>query len=89
MYDSASATQRAYADYEAGVLPDNTTGIVIHRVIEQVDRSALISARDVKIQPGWGLNQFEEYMHSIEHELIVDTTTIKVEEILAKRQASS
>lgn len=79
--------QRAFADYQAGILPDNTTGIMIHHVIEQVDRGAPILVRDVVIQPDWGLEQLTDYMHSIEHELIVEATAIKAKEIISKSQS--
>ncbi|KAK6063583.1 phosphoribosylglycinamide formyltransferase [Seiridium cupressi] len=88
-YDGAGAIQRAYADYQAGVLPDNTTGIMIHHVIEQVDRGAPILVKDIVIQPGESLEQLTERMHGSEHELIVEATAIKAKQILAKRQSAS
>lgn len=87
-YDGAGAIQRAYADYQAGVLPDDTTGIMIHHVIEQVDRGEPILVKDIVVQPGETLEQLTERMHGFEHELIVNATAIKTKQILAQRSVS-
>ncbi|KAI4592521.1 hypothetical protein KJ359_011103 [Pestalotiopsis sp. 9143b] len=87
-YDGAGAIARAYADFQAGVLPNNTTGIMIHHVIEQVDRGSPILVKDIVIEAGETLEQLEAKMHGAEHELIVEATAIKAKEVLAKRASS-
>ncbi|KAF3012042.1 hypothetical protein G7054_g14010 [Neopestalotiopsis clavispora] len=87
-YDGAGAIKRAYADFQAGVLPNNTTGIMVHHVIEQVDRGSPILVRDVVIEAGESLEQLEAKMHGVEHELIVEATAIKAKEAIAKKASS-
>ncbi|KAH8886382.1 phosphoribosylglycinamide formyltransferase [Thozetella sp. PMI_491] len=73
-YDGADAIERAYADFTAGKLENNTTGIMIHHVIDQVDRGEPILTREIECQEGESLDQLKERIHSHEHELIVEAT---------------
>ncbi|CAK7206361.1 Bifunctional purine biosynthetic protein ADE5,7 [Sporothrix eucalyptigena] len=87
-YDGAHAIQRAYDDFKAGTLPDNTTGIMVHFVIDVVDRGAPIMTRKVVVQPEDSLDDLETRIHSEEHALIVAATQQVVQEILAREQSS-
>ncbi|KAH7318247.1 formyl transferase [Stachybotrys elegans] len=84
MYDGAEALERAYADFEAGKLKDNKTGIMVHYVIEEVDRGAPILVKEIECREGEELEQFKERVHSHEHQLIVDATAKVAGEIVAK-----
>ncbi|PHH93302.1 hypothetical protein CDD83_8001 [Cordyceps sp. RAO-2017] len=85
-YDGAHAIERAYADFQAGKLPGNKTGIMVHNVIEEVDRGAAIMTREIECLPGDDLEKLTERIHSHEHELIVEATAKVVAQILSQRQ---
>ncbi|KAI1338579.1 formyl transferase [Xylariaceae sp. FL0016] len=84
-YDGAGAIKRAYEDFQAGNLENNKTGIMIHFVIEEVDRGAPILTQDIVIREGESLEDLEQRMHSYEHELIVKAAALEAEKI-AKRK---
>ncbi|CAK7245743.1 MAG: Bifunctional purine biosynthetic protein ADE5,7 [Sporothrix thermara] len=87
-YDGAHAIERAYDDFKAGTLPNNTTGIMVHFVIDVVDRGAPIMTRNVVVQPGDSLDDLETRIHAEEHALIVTATQQVVQEILAAERSS-
>ncbi|OTB08688.1 hypothetical protein M426DRAFT_51665 [Hypoxylon sp. CI-4A] len=80
-YDGAGAIERAYADFQAGKLKDNTTGIMIHYVIAEVDRGEPILEQKIKIEEGETLHGLEQKIHGYEHGLIVKATAILAEKI--------
>jgi len=55
---------------------------MVHHVIRQVDRGAVIMTREVECRPGDTLEALEERIHSHEHELLVEATAKMVREIL-------
>lgn len=80
-YDGAGAIDRAYDDFKAGKLEDNTTGIMIHYVIAEVDRGEPILVQKIKIEEGESLQDLEQKIHGYEHELIVKATALLAEKI--------
>lgn len=84
-YDGAGAIERAYEDFKAGKLENNTTGVMIHHVIEEVDRGEPILVEPIVIQEGMSLEDLQKRIHEVEHELIVKATAIKVQAIAAKK----
>ncbi|CAK7219816.1 Bifunctional purine biosynthetic protein ADE5,7 [Sporothrix curviconia] len=87
-YDGAHAIQRAYDDFKAGTLPNNTTGIMVHFVIDVVDRGAPIMTRNVVVQSSDSLDDLEKRIHAEEHASIVAATQQVVQEILAVERSS-
>ncbi|KAI1844317.1 hypothetical protein JX266_009608 [Neoarthrinium moseri] len=87
MYDGAGAIARAHKDFLAGTLANATTGIMIHHVVEEVDRGAPILVKEIVIKEGESLEALTERIHSFEHDLVVEATAIKAKEIVGKRQA--
>ncbi|POR33706.1 Phosphoribosylglycinamide formyltransferase [Tolypocladium paradoxum] len=85
-YDGAHAIERAFADFQAGKLENNRTGIMVHNVIKQVDQGEAIMTREVECLPGDDLEKLTERIHAHEHELLVEATAKVVGEILAKKQ---
>jgi phosphoribosylglycinamide formyltransferase len=73
-YDGAHAIERAFNDFKAGKLENNTTGVMIHYVIEEVDRGQAIMTQEVQCREGETLEQLEGRIHGVEHELIVEAT---------------
>lgn len=84
-YDGANAIERAFEDFKAGKLENNMTGIMVHYVIDKVDRGEPILTREIECREGEDLHQLEERIHAHEHELIVEATTKVAKEILAQR----
>ncbi|KAI1383353.1 phosphoribosylglycinamide formyltransferase [Hypoxylon trugodes] len=88
-YDGAGAIERAYEDFKAGKLQDNTTGIMIHYVIAEVDRGEPILVQKIKIDEGDSLEDLEQKIHGYEHELIVKATALIAEKISAEKAAET
>ncbi|EGZ76879.1 phosphoribosylglycinamide formyltransferase [Neurospora tetrasperma FGSC 2509] len=86
-YDGTHAIDRAYADFQAGKLENNKTGIMVHYVIEAVDQGAPVLVREIECREGESLEQLEERIHSHEHSLIVEATAKIAGEIIASQQA--
>jgi phosphoribosylglycinamide formyltransferase len=84
-YDGANAIERAFEDFKAGKLQNNKTGIMVHYVIDKVDRGEPILVKEVECRDGEDLHQLEERIHSHEHELIVEATALVAREVLARR----
>ncbi|KAI1096066.1 phosphoribosylglycinamide formyltransferase [Rostrohypoxylon terebratum] len=84
-YDGAGAIERAYEDFKAGKLQDNTTGIMIHYVIAEVDRGEPILVQRIQIQEGESLEDLEQKIHGYEHGLIVKATALLAEKISAAK----
>ncbi|KAI1470075.1 phosphoribosylglycinamide formyltransferase [Daldinia caldariorum] len=88
-YDGAGAIERAYEDFKAGKLEDNTTGIMIHYVIAEVDRGEPILVQKIKIEEGESLEDLEQNIHGYEHELIVKATALIAEKISAEKASKT
>ncbi|KAI1438013.1 formyl transferase [Xylaria sp. CBS 124048] len=84
------AIKRAYDDFKAGKLENGITGIMIHYVVEAVDRGAPIITQKIQIQESESLEDLEQRMHGYEHELIVKATALLAQKIVsAKTSATS
>lgn len=88
-YDGAGAIQRAWDDFQAGKLEDNTTGIMIHYVIEEVDRGEPILVERIECRPGESCDDLANRIHSHEHKLIVQATATLSKKISADKAARS
>ncbi|ORY66035.1 phosphoribosylglycinamide formyltransferase [Pseudomassariella vexata] len=84
-YDGAGAIERAYADFEAGKLENNTTGCMVHYVIAEVDRGAPIVIQEIVLQENERLESLIERTHDAEHGLIVKAAAKLCAEIAEKR----
>ncbi|KAK4118751.1 phosphoribosylglycinamide formyltransferase [Parathielavia appendiculata] len=85
-YDGAGAIERAFEDFKAGKLENNRTGIMVHYVIDKVDRGEPILIKEIECREGEDLHQLEERIHSYEHELIVEATGKVAKEILDRKR---
>ncbi|KAI1326200.1 formyl transferase [Xylariaceae sp. FL0255] len=85
-YDGAGAIKRAYDDFQAGKLKDGITGIMIHYVVEQVDRGAPILIQKIKMEEGESLEDLEQKIHKEEHALIVKATAQLAQKIAVENQ---
>lgn len=69
-FDGAHAIDRAFEAYKKGEIKH--TGIMVHKVIADVDRGEVILQREVPIEENDTLETLEERIHSYEHKLIVE-----------------
>ncbi|KAI0203963.1 formyl transferase [Astrocystis sublimbata] len=89
MYDGAGAIKRAYEDFQAGKLKNGITGIMIHYVVEEVDRGAPVLTQEIKIEEGESLEELEQRIHGCEHEIIVKATALLAQKFVsAKKHAT-
>jgi len=69
-FDGANAIGRAH---EAGARGDIVkTGVMVHRVIKEVDRGEPLVVREIPIRQGETLEQLEARIHEVEHQIIVE-----------------
>ncbi|RKO98022.1 phosphoribosylglycinamide formyltransferase, partial [Caulochytrium protostelioides] len=68
-YDGIDAIGRAFRDFQAG--KTQHTGIMVHRVIPEVDRGDVVLSCPVPILPEDTQETLEARMHEAEHRLIV------------------
>ncbi|EHK96782.1 Formyltransferase [Glarea lozoyensis ATCC 20868] len=88
-YDGAAAIERAFADFEAGKLEDDTTGIMIHYVISAVDRGEPIVVRNIECRKGESLGELQERIHGEEHTLIIEGTQMAISRLWSERGKST
>ncbi|KAI7874457.1 phosphoribosylglycinamide formyltransferase [Lichtheimia hyalospora FSU 10163] len=69
-FDGAHAIERAYDAYKQGQIQH--TGVMVHKVIADVDRGQVILQREVPILETDALEDLENRIHSVEHEIIVE-----------------
>ncbi|KAF8627280.1 hypothetical protein AX17_006325 [Amanita inopinata Kibby_2008] len=71
-FDGANAIERAYDAFQRGEI--DKSGTMVHRVVKDVDRGEPIVVREVPIEKGESIESFEERLHRVEHEIIVEAT---------------
>ena len=69
VFPGTDAIARAYTAYREGAIKH--TGVMVHRVIEEVDAGTVIVQEPVPIFPDDSLEDLEERIHMVEHNLIV------------------
>lgn len=83
-FDGANAIGRAYASFQAGEIKE--TGVMVHEVVREVDAGEPIVVRKVECRVGETLEELEERIHKVEHEIIVDGARIVLEGLQKKRR---
>ncbi|CAG7852747.1 SubName: Full=Related to glycinamide ribonucleotide transformylase {ECO:0000313/EMBL:CCA74431.1} [Serendipita indica DSM 11827] len=71
-FDGTHAIDRAWEAYKAGTL--DHTGVMVHRVVRQVDAGEPILVREIPFREDETKEQFEERLHGVEWEVIVEAT---------------
>jgi len=69
-FDGANAIERAYEAFHKGEIEHS--GVMVHRVVKEVDRGEPLIVRTVEIKKGEPIEAFEERLHQVEWEIIVD-----------------
>jgi len=81
-FDGKDAIQRAWNAFQKGEIKE--TGIMVHHVIDAVDRGEPIVIRKVDLKEGESVEELEARMHTIEHEAIVEGTRMVLEQRLRR-----
>ncbi|KAJ3785404.1 formyl transferase [Lentinula aff. detonsa] len=71
-FDGTNAIQRAYEAFQKGEIKHS--GVMVHKVVKAVDRGEPLIVREVPIEAGEPLESFEQRLHKVEHEVIVEAT---------------
>ena len=78
-FDGANAIQRAYDAFQNGEITH--TGVMVHRVIKDVDKGEPVIVKEVEIYKGEPIETFEERLHKTEWQVIVTATRKVLDEI--------
>lgn len=78
-FDGAHAIERAYDAYKEGKI--DHTGVMVHKVIADVDRGQVITQRTIPIHPTDSLEDLEQRIHGVEHEIIVEGARMLLQEL--------
>lgn len=72
MFPGTHAIERAYEAWQKGEI--DRTGIMIHLVPDEgVDNGPVLATREIFFEPGESLEDFEQRVHQVEHQLLVET----------------
>jgi phosphoribosylglycinamide formyltransferase len=66
-FDGANAIDRAYEAFQKGEIEN--TGVMVHKVVAQVDAGRPLVVREVKIEKGDSLADLEDRMHKVSSRL--------------------
>ncbi|KAI0670038.1 phosphoribosylglycinamide formyltransferase [Trametes maxima] len=78
-FDGAHAIERAYEAFQKGEIKHS--GVMVHRVVREVDRGEPVLVREVEILPGEPIEAFEERLHQVEWKIVVEGTAKVLNEI--------
>lgn len=77
-FDGANAIERAYEAFQKNEI--TRAGVMVHRVVKDVDRGEPLVVKDVPLKKGDSLEAFEDRLHRIEHEIIVQAAAMVLAE---------
>ncbi|KAG6371302.1 phosphoribosylglycinamide formyltransferase [Boletus reticuloceps] len=79
-FDGANAMEHGFEAFQRGEV--DRLGVMVHRVIAEVDRGAPIIVREVEVHKGEDLkNDYEPRMHRTEWEIIVEAAKLVLDEV--------
>ncbi|KAJ7596480.1 formyl transferase [Mycena floridula] len=78
-FDGANAIERAFEAFQKGEI--SHSGVMMHRVIKDVDRGEPLIIREVKFEQGDSLDLFAERLHKEEWQIIVQATNMVLDEV--------
>ena len=84
-FSGADAIHRAYLAFQAGEIKH--TGVMIHKVINEVDMGEPVVTREVPLTQGESEEDVEKKIHNVEWELIIEGTAKTIESIRARSGA--
>lgn len=78
-FDGAHAIERAFEAYRKGEIA--RTGVMVHRVIPEVDRGEVVLKREIPILETDTVETLEERIHSVEHAIIVEGAVQRLKDL--------
>ncbi|KAI6045304.1 phosphoribosylglycinamide formyltransferase [Pisolithus marmoratus] len=78
-FDGANAIQRGYEAFQRGEV--NRLGVMVHRVIAEVDWGESLVVREVPIEKGESIETYEERLYKVEWKIIVQATRMVLDEV--------
>lgn len=84
-FDGANAIERAYEAWQRGEIQHS--GVMVHRVVKEVDRGAPVLVREVDIELGDSLEAFKKKLHETEWEIIVQATAKVLEDVKSEESS--
>ncbi|WVQ97131.1 hypothetical protein IAU59_004241 [Kwoniella sp. CBS 9459] len=78
-FDGANAIGRAFDAFHAGEVEG--TGVMVHRVVAEVDRGEPLVVRKVEIKKEDKVEDLEARIHEVEHQIIVEGAKLVLEEL--------
>ncbi|OAX38177.1 phosphoribosylglycinamide formyltransferase [Rhizopogon vinicolor AM-OR11-026] len=78
-FDGAGAVERGFEAFQRGEV--NKLGVMVHRVIKEVDRGKPLIERTVEVVKGEAIEAYEERLHKVEWEVIVEATRMVLDEV--------
>ncbi|PIL32110.1 hypothetical protein GSI_06816 [Ganoderma sinense ZZ0214-1] len=85
-FDGAHAIERAYEAFQKGEIKHS--GVMVHRVVKEVDRGAPVLVREVEILPEEPIAAFEDRLHKVEWKIIVEGTAKVLDEVAPMKSVS-
>ncbi|EMG50885.1 ADE8 Phosphoribosylglycinamide formyltransferase [Candida maltosa Xu316] len=82
-FDGTHAIDRCWKAGQDGEISKG--GVMIHRVIAEVDRGAPILVKELDLIKGETLEEYEDRVHKVEHVAIVEGTNIILKELSTKK----
>ncbi|KAI1797747.1 phosphoribosylglycinamide formyltransferase [Ganoderma leucocontextum] len=79
-FDGARAIERAYEAFQKGEIKNS--GVMVHKVVKEVDRGEPVLVREVEILPGEPIEAFEDRLHKAEWKIIVEGTAKVLDEVV-------
>jgi len=78
-FDGAGAVERGFEAFQRGEV--DKLGVMVHRVIKEVDRGKPLIERTVEVVKGEAIEAYEERLHKVEWEIIVKATQLVLDEV--------
>lgn len=78
-FDGSNAIERAYEAFQKGEITHS--GVMIHRVVKDVDRGEPLVVRELKMEKGESIEEYQKKVHEVEHEIIVQATKKVLDEV--------
>lgn len=78
-FDGAHAIERGFEAFQRGEV--DKLGVMVHRVIKEVDRGMPLIERTVEVVKGEPIDAYEERLHKVEWDIIVEATRMVLDGI--------
>ncbi|KAG7662879.1 ade5 [[Candida] subhashii] len=86
-FEGTHAIDRCWKEGQEGKITKG--GVMIHRVIAEVDRGEPILVKEIDLIKGESLEEYEDRVHKVEHVAIVEGTNIILEKLSKKKDSVS